>query len=472
MDIFILFDYLGRLFTSIITFSFGMNMYFWRQSQLRRGKSDFQLYIVMLKRAALFFLIALFFNATVWEYPRNLWDVDIMFFYFGAAPLMPLVWRLTPRKAFLVGTVVVLVSTGLGHVYQAKDLWVESRFQELEFDEALNEDNRMCLEKHCDDIIESCYRNKGCSATLECMFEECDGSEPTCMIECAEETYGPDNRGKRFSRFVDCATENNCMSEVYFKRSLNEEQGAMKFIKALVYKGHFSLLPWIAFPIFGFGAAQYWFKDAIGASHVGSHERAKTLIRHSAVFLVPAAAYFAYQNWIVRPTEPGVVVFDEVFLHYPQTSFMYVLWAMGMILLILGLYEPLNRGVPRGRFCDLFFGAYMTYLNRYLLTIYYLQHLKIIRILRWYSLVTTGYEWHYFEKERVVSSWTAAIGGSLYPPVVRRLRARPARLRPALTRPTRHSSWLRSCGRGRRSWAACSPSSGSSGFWQAKLKHT
>eukprot|EP00163_Fabomonas_tropica_P016110 TRINITY_DN2904_c0_g1_i2.p1 TRINITY_DN2904_c0_g1~~TRINITY_DN2904_c0_g1_i2.p1 ORF type:complete len:165 (-),score=5.73 TRINITY_DN2904_c0_g1_i2:45-539(-) len=79
-DVYVAFDFGGRLFTAMLTFSFGLNLYFWNRSYTRKGFTFAERTWSQYRRAICFFICGILFNAIIWEFPHNLFDVDILLY--------------------------------------------------------------------------------------------------------------------------------------------------------------------------------------------------------------------------------------------------------------------------------------------------------------------------------------------------------------------------------------------------------
>lgn len=126
LDLVVFFDFVGRLFTAIIVFAFGVNQHFWRESQRRKGRSDGQLFLVSVKRGVAFFALGVLFNALCWEFPANIFDMDILIFYAFAAVILPIFWRMKRWKIVVAAVLVILLQSYIRRNVNVASAWVES----------------------------------------------------------------------------------------------------------------------------------------------------------------------------------------------------------------------------------------------------------------------------------------------------------------------------------------------------------
>jgi hypothetical protein len=233
--------------------------------------------------------------------------------------------------------------------------------------------------------------------------------------------------------YFSCVTDESCLSRAHFQRR-GRFTAFFRWLRAVLYEGHFSLFPFISFPFLGFGLGGILFRDY---SLAGSRRRSRVFGICFASLASIATGLLVFEKSRSDARGEGlnyVQIFDEKFAQYPFGTGPYLVFSTAAIFGLLWAFEPLNRqdgdateaapgdgDVPAGSALQRLARAAAGYLlrtyqflNRYLLSFFFYQGIVILWPLRALSIYQ-GHrdQWELYEK-KPVEPWVAVVLSYLY----------------------------------------------------------
>jgi hypothetical protein len=439
LDLYTFFDFAASLFGGILTLGMGLNLFFWVRSRSRSHPQS-ALVWAALRKAALFFLISIAFNAAVWGVASgNVLDQDILLYFSLSLLFMPLLWRLRPAQLAAAAVAGIALSKGLVAVSPQYLVPAEIGTVPMEI---------RCMRAQCAPALAACRADPPCRAALRCAAELCEadeerGLEGVALMGCAAPCFAPPPaltspleaprqqaphvaaaaRGK-WDTLRECALARQCMP--VWRYTVPEAAWARR-LRNWLHQGHFSVLPWISFSIAGLAIAGSLFAQP--NSDAVSRWRQRRLGWLALAFLAVSTAASAHicrtadrwrdatwvqclDNVLSSTFEADEGTGEELFERAPDPTLLYFAWSLGWSFALLWLFEPLNRPRQVGPWL-LRVVKYFSLLNRYLLSMYCLQIVVIIRATRIWSRWEGRGEWYYYEHPSL-SPWVAAAIGIVY----------------------------------------------------------